>query len=127
MGDVVGLHQIAQHVDELDRAVAFYRDVLELPLLGRFDPPGLAFFDLGDTRLLLEPGAPSALLYLRVDDPGATLERLRAMNVVIEQDAHVIFSDAEGQFGPPGEDEVMGFFRDSEQNLVGLAGRRRPG
>ena len=126
MGDVVGLHQVAQHVDDLDRAVGFYRDVLELPLIARFDPPGLAFFDLGDTRLLLEAGAPSALLYLRVDDPAATLERLRAQDVVIEQDAHVIFSDTDGQFGPPGEDEVMAFFRDSEQNLVGLAGRCRP-
>ena len=106
--------------------MAFYRDVLELPLIARFDPPGLAFFDLGDTRLLLEAGAPSALLYLRVDDPAATLERLRKQRVVIEQDAHVIFSDSEGQFGPRGEDEVMAFFRDSEQNLVGLAGRCRP-
>ena len=41
------LHQIAQNAKDLDRAVAFYRDVLALPFLGRFDPPGLAFFDLG--------------------------------------------------------------------------------
>ena len=123
MGDVVGLHQVAQHVEDLDRAVGFYRDVLGLRLIARFDPPGLAFFDLGDTRLLLEAGAPSALLYLRVDDPAAAAERLRRHGVVIEQDAHVIFADAEGQFGPPGQDEVMAFFRDSEQNLLGLAGR----
>ena len=125
MGDVVGLHQVAQHVDDLDRAVAFYRDVLELRLIGRFDPPGLAFFDLGDTRLLLETGAPSALLYLRVDDPAAALERVRAHGVTIEQDAHVIFADTEGQFGSAGENEVMGFFRDSEQNLLGYAARLR--
>ena len=106
--------------------MAFYRDVLELRLLAQFDPPGLAFFDLGDTRLLLEAGIPSALLYLRVEDPAAAVERLRKQNVFIEQDAHVIFSDTDGQFGPSGEDEVMAFFRDSEQNLVGLAGRCRP-
>ena len=62
------LHQVAQHVDDLDRAVAFYRDTLGLPLVATFDPPGLAFFDLGGTRLLLEMGAPSALLYLRSTD-----------------------------------------------------------
>ena len=123
MGDVVGLHQVAQHVDDLDRAVAFYRDVLGLRLIERFDPPGLAFFDLGDTRLLLEAGAPSALLYLRVDDPAAALERIRAKGVSIEQDAHVIFADTDGQFGRAGENEVMGFFRDSEQNLLGYAAR----
>jgi hypothetical protein len=39
----------------------------------------------------------------------------------------VIFSDRDGQFGPAGEDEVMAFFRDSEENLVGLAGRRASG
>ena len=123
MGDVVGLHQVAQHVEDLDRAVGFYQDVLGLRLIARFDPPGLAFFELGDARLLLEAGAPSALLYLRVADPAATAERLRHHGVTIEQDAHVIFTDADGQFGPPGEDEVMAFFRDSEQNLLGLAGR----
>ena len=123
MGDVVGLHQVAQHVEDLDRAVGFYQDVLGLRLIARFDPPGLAFFELGDTRLLLEAGAPSALLYLRVADPTATAERLRQRGVEMEQDAHVIHRDTEGQFGPPGEDEVMAFFRDSEQNLLGLAGR----
>jgi len=123
MGDVVGLHQVAQHVEDLDRAVRFYQDVLGLRLIARFDPPGLAFFALGDTRLLLETGAPSALLYLRVDDPAAALERLREQGVTIEQDAHVIFADADGQFGDPGENEVMGFFRDSEENLVAYAAR----
>ena len=63
---VSGLRQVAQHVEDLDRAVAFYRDVVGLDLIARFDPPGIAFFDLGGTRLLLEPGAPSALLYLGV-------------------------------------------------------------
>jgi methylmalonyl-CoA/ethylmalonyl-CoA epimerase len=123
MGEVAGLHQVAQHVEDLDRAVSFYEHVLGLRLIARFDPPGLAFFELGDTRLLLEAGAPSALLYLRVADPAATAERLRQHGVEIEQEAHVIHHDADGQFGPSGEDEVMAFFRDSEQNLLGLAGR----
>jgi catechol 2,3-dioxygenase-like lactoylglutathione lyase family enzyme len=50
---VDGLHQVAQKADDLDASVAFYRDVLGLRLIARFDPPGLAFFELGGSRLLL--------------------------------------------------------------------------
>ena len=45
---------------------------MAVPLVARFDPPGLAFFDLGNVRLLLEAGAPASLLYLEVDDIEAT-------------------------------------------------------
>src|SRR4051812_10572893 len=124
--DVTGLRQVAQHVEDLDRAVAFYRDVVGLPLIARFDPPGLAFFDLGGTRLLLEGGAQSAMLYLAVDDVASTVDRLRAAGVVIESEPHTIFVDDAGQFGPAGEAEVMAFFRDSEDNVVGLSARRAP-
>jgi methylmalonyl-CoA/ethylmalonyl-CoA epimerase len=123
---VTSLHQVAQHIEDMDRAVAFYRDVVGLPLIARFDPPGLAFFDLGGTRLLLEAGAPPALLYLGVADVAAATERLRAAGATIESEPHVIFVDEAGQFGPAGEAEEMSFFRDSEGNLVGLAGRRLP-
>ena len=47
------LHQIALKATDLEASVAFYRDVLGLPLIARFDPPGLAFFDLDGTRLML--------------------------------------------------------------------------
>ncbi len=121
---VEGLRQVAQHVDDMDRAVAFYRDVIGLDLIARFDPPGLAFFDLGGTRLLLEAGAPSALLYLDVSDVESETERLRTAGVHIESEPHIIHVDEAGQFGPRGEAEEMSFFRDSEGNLVALAGRR---
>ena len=118
------LRQVAQHVEDMNRAVAFYRDVVELDLIARFDPPGLAFFDLGSSRLLLEAGAPPALLYLGVDDVASMTEQLRAAGVTIESEPHIIHVDEAGEFGPPGEAEEMSFFRDSERNLVGLAGRR---
>lgn len=121
---VSGLRQVAQHVEDLDRAVAFYRDVVGLEFITRFDPPGLAFFRLGATRLLLQTGSPVALLYLDVDDVQAMTEQLRAAGVVIESEPHVILTDDAGQFGPAGEVEEMSFFRDSEGNVVGLAGRR---
>jgi methylmalonyl-CoA/ethylmalonyl-CoA epimerase len=121
---VNGLRQVAQHVEDLERATAFYRDVLGLDHMASFDPPGLAFFDLGPTRLLLEAGAPPAILYLAVDDVAATTEELRARGVIIESEPHVLHVDTDGRFGPAGEAEEMAFFRDSEGNLVGLAGRR---
>ena len=122
--EIRGLHQVAQRVEDLDRAVAFYRDVLGLRLVARF--PGLAFFDLDGSRLLLEAGATPALLYLRVPDVVAAAEELQAGGVALEGDPHAIHRDDDGLFGPAGEEEWMAFFRDSEGNLLALAGRRRP-
>lgn len=124
LGMVTDLRQVALHVEDMNRAVAFYRDIVGLDFIARFDPPGLAFFDIGGTRLLLEAGAPSSLLYLGVDDVVRMMERLRQAGVTIDSEPHVIHVDETGQFGPPGEAEEMSFFRDSENNLVGLAGRR---
>ena len=111
-------------VSDLDRAVAFYRDTLGLPFVARFDPPGLAFFDLGNTRLLIERGASSALLYLEVDDIDATRSRLIDAGVSFEDEPHMIYRDDQGTFGPAGTEEWMTFFRDSEGNLLGLVERR---
>lgn len=115
-----GLAQVAQHAEDLDRAAAFYERLLGSPPLARFDPPGLLFFGLGDTRLLLEEGASSALLYLAVDDVPTRIEELRADGVVVEAEPHVIFSHTDDTLGPAGSDEWMAFIRDSEGNLVGL-------
>jgi methylmalonyl-CoA/ethylmalonyl-CoA epimerase len=122
----VELHQVAQHADDLDRAVAFYTGVLGCEVIGRFDPPGLAFLRLGPVRLLLEGNAPSALIYLRVDDVRVTADELGAAGVVIESGPHLIHTDADGAFGPAGWQEWMAFIRDTEGNLVGLASRHAP-
>lgn len=112
--------QIAQHADDLDRAAAFYEQLLGQPPTARFDPPGLLFFTLGDGRLLLEQTAPSATIYLEVDDVRASIEDLRARDVPIEGEPHVIFQHTNDSLGPAGTDEWMAFIRDSEGNLVGL-------
>ena len=128
MGEsIIGLRQVAQHADDLERATAFYRDVVGLRHIATFDPPGLVFFDLGDgTRLMLEDPAPSAILYLEVDDIEAATARLAAAGVAFEDEPHLINRDDAGLFGAPGTEEWMVFFRDSEGNLVGLAEGRRP-
>jgi methylmalonyl-CoA/ethylmalonyl-CoA epimerase len=120
------LHQVAQHAEDLDRAVVFYTRLIGDPPIATFDPPGLAFFRLGNTRLLIERGAPSAIIYLRVDDVRVTVEKLREDGVAIVQEPHVIFSDVDGMFGPAGADEWMAFINDTEGNLVGLASQNKP-
>jgi methylmalonyl-CoA/ethylmalonyl-CoA epimerase len=120
------LHQVAQHVEDRERAKAFYRDVVGLPLLGEYDPPGLTFLDLGGgTRLLLEGPGTSALLYIGVDDIAARRTSMEAAGVEFVDEIHRIHVH-EGQLGQPaGTEEWMTFFRDSEGNLVALCEYRR--
>ncbi|MDX6357324.1 MAG: hypothetical protein QOH37_378 [Nocardioidaceae bacterium] len=120
------LVQVAQHADDLDRAAAYYSELLGTAPTGRFDPPGLLFFDLAGTRLLLERGAPSAVLYLRVDSVRESVERLRSAGQPIESEPHVIFSHADDVLGPAGTDEWQAFVRDSEGNLLGLVSQEPP-
>jgi catechol 2,3-dioxygenase-like lactoylglutathione lyase family enzyme len=124
------LHQIGLTVSDLDRAVAFYRDSLELPLIARFDQPGLAFFDLGGTRLMLtlpgsEPPVRMGTLYFRVADLDAAYHALLDRGIAFEHGPAHTHLDEAGQFGPAGESEWMAFFRDPSGNLLALAARRR--
>lgn len=114
------LTQIAQHADDLDRAAAFYSRLLGAGPTARFDPPGLLFFALGPVRLLLDRGAPSALIYLHVSGLVDLVEELRAEGVDIESEPHVIFRHEDDTLGPTGTDEWHAFIRDTEGNLVGL-------
>lgn len=121
------LYQINLATSDRDRAKSFYRDVVGLPLLGEFDPPGLVFFDLGGgTRLLLEGPGGSSVLYLGVDDIEAERARLEAAGVVFDDEIHRIHVH-DGTLGlPSGTEEWMTFFHDSEGNLLALSERRPP-
>ena len=122
--EAMRLVQVAQGAEDLDRASAFYADLLGKEPSASFDPPGLVFFDLDGMRLLLDRGAPSSLVYLSVDDIDASVQRLRDAGATIESEPHVIFSHTDDTLGPAGTDEWMAFFRDSEGNLVGLVEHR---
>ena len=117
-GDPGAVVQVAQHADDLDRATAFYTEVLGLPLIARFGP--LVFIDLGGTRLLLEQAAPPAMIYLLVDDLQDRIDRLRTAGVDVVSEPHDIFTDTDGVFGGSWRVESQAFIRDSEGNLVGL-------
>lgn len=121
------LYQVAIRTEDLQRAKAFYRDVVGLPLLGEFDPPGLVFFDLGGgTRLLLEGPHASTVLYLSVDDIERERARIEAAGATFEDEIHRLHVHDGNLDQPAGTEEWMTFFRDSEGNLLGLSERRPP-
>jgi methylmalonyl-CoA/ethylmalonyl-CoA epimerase len=120
MASTSRLVQVAQRAEDLTRAADFYRRLLGSEPTGVFDPPGLVFFDIDGTRLLLDRVAPSALIYVGVDDVRARIEELRADGVEIEGEPHVIFQHQDDTLGPAGTDEWMAFVKDSEGNTVGL-------
>jgi methylmalonyl-CoA/ethylmalonyl-CoA epimerase len=122
---VQGLHQVALRATDLDASIAFYRDVLGLRYIARFDPPGLAFFDLGGVRLLLEAGsAGEAVLYYTVPDLDAACDALRAAGAPVAHEPALVHRDDDGTFGAPGEEEWMAFAHDPSGNILGLAQRR---
>ena len=123
---MTGLVQVAQRAVDLDRALDFYRILLGRDPVAEFRPPGLVFFDLDGVRLLLDEGAPSALLYLRVDDLDAAPQRGREAGATVVTGPHVIFSHADDTLGPSGTDEWMAFVSDPEGNTVALVEQRRP-
>jgi methylmalonyl-CoA/ethylmalonyl-CoA epimerase len=112
------IRQIAIPVKDIDRAIAFYRDVLGMSFLFRA-PPGLGFFDCGGVRLMLsvpekaEDANPGSLLYYGVDDMAAAKSALNAAGVTFESEPHVVHRAAD-------HDLWMGAFRDSEGNLMAL-------
>jgi methylmalonyl-CoA/ethylmalonyl-CoA epimerase len=117
------LRQVAQRAVDLRRATEFYSRLLGAEPVAVFDPPGLAFFDLDGVRLLLDTGAPSALVYLQVDDVEQAVARLEADGVHVVTPPHVVFPDDSGTFDVPG-DEWLAIVADSEGNQVGLMARR---
>jgi methylmalonyl-CoA/ethylmalonyl-CoA epimerase len=115
---ITRLGQIAINTKDVERAAAFYQDVLELNLLFKA-PPGLAFFDCGGVRLMLaraekpEFDHASSVLYFAVPDIQAAYGKLKESGVHFEDEPHMIAR-------MPAHDLWMTFFRDSEANLLAL-------
>jgi methylmalonyl-CoA/ethylmalonyl-CoA epimerase len=120
MGKLMSLVQVAQRAEDLERAARFYAQLLGREPSATYDPPGLLFFDLDGVRLLLEARAPSAVLYLRVDDIEAEVRRLEGLGVAFIGEPHAIFRHDDDTLGPAGTEEWHAFLTDSEGNTVGL-------
>ena len=117
-----GVGQLAIPVADLDRALAFYCDVLGLRLLFRA-PPGLAFLQCGDVRLMLSqrsPGAPEAgagVVYYRVPDLDAAYAALRERGARFVDQPHRIARLADHELW-------MVFLRDPDEHLLALMAER---
>ena len=109
--------QIAINAHDVDRATAFYRDVLGLPHL--FRAGQLSFFDCGGVRLMLDKPEkaefdhPSSIIYFQVGDIQAAYRRIKDAGAKFEDEPHVIAP-------MPKYDLWMTFFRDTEGNLLAL-------
>jgi catechol 2,3-dioxygenase-like lactoylglutathione lyase family enzyme len=117
------LAQVHISVTDLDRSVAFYRDVLGIPLLFEVPAQRMAFFASGDVRLYLampesEEFAGKATLYFRVDDIEAEHARLAGLGVPVIDKPHVVHRDGTLELW-------MSFLRDPDGNNLALMQERR--
>jgi methylmalonyl-CoA/ethylmalonyl-CoA epimerase len=119
--ELTGIVQIAIPVRNIDRATAFYRDVLGLRML--MNGPNMAFFDCGGVRLYLAsgPGTEShgaPAIYFRTGDIDKQFQELKKNNVHIHQEPHVIAN-------LPAQELWLMWFRDSEENLLAIMEERK--
>lgn len=120
--DAIG--QIHVSVDDIDRAVAFYRDVLGMRFL--FDVPGqsMAFFDCGGIRLYLGKAESAdfrsnALIYYRVPDIHVAHAALQERGVEFLGQPHVVHRTEDHELWLAG-------FRDPEGNYLHLMSEMPP-
>lgn len=90
--------QIHISVEDLDRSVHFYRDILGMRLLFEVPEQSMAFLDCGGVRLYLgKPEAPefrsSPLIYYAVGDLTAACEAIESSGLSIAEPPHVVHRD----------------------------------
>jgi predicted enzyme related to lactoylglutathione lyase len=116
----VGITAVGQiHINavDLERATAFYRDVLGLQHL--FSAGSMAFFGCGEVRLMLgvaekpEFAHASSILYFKVADIDAAHAALVQRQVAFEHAPSLVHRAED-------HDLWMAFFRDSEDNVMAL-------
>jgi predicted enzyme related to lactoylglutathione lyase len=110
--------QIFVNVKDLDRAIAFYRDMLGMRFLFTA-PPGMAFFECGDIRIMLgradrpEIDHPASIIYYKVDDIETVYEVFNARGVEFIVKPHLVAP-------MPTYDLWLADFKDSEGNILAL-------
>lgn len=108
--------QILVPVSDVERSVAFYEQVLGLPLTMRF--PGIAFFDAAGVRLYLATVPQSdfqgrATIYFRVADVSATLELLESRGAPVRERPGIAHRAED-------HDLWLAFVTDPDGNQIGL-------
>ncbi len=119
---VRSIGQIHVSVSDIDRSVAFYRDVLGARFL--FDVPGqsMAFFDLDGVRLYLgRPESPEfrsrPVLYFSVDDVDEAYAALRDRGVEFVDEPHVVHRTDSAELR-------MAFFEDPDGTNLAIMAER---
>ena len=116
--------QLMIPVDEFDRGLAFYRDVLGLPFLFAA-PPQMAFFMCGTVRLLvgvMPPGEQAqrgSAIYFRVPDIGAVHGELQEKGVKFRAAPHLVHRTPQSELW-------LAEFTDPDGNQLALMEERKP-
>lgn len=110
--------QLLIPVEDLDRAITFYRDTLGVPFLFSA-PPQMSFFQAGGVRLLVgvppadQPRRRGSTVYFRVTDIHAVAETLTSRGIVFEVPPHVVHRT-------PTSELWLAEFRDPDGNPLAL-------
>lgn len=103
----------------LERSIPFYRDTLRLPLL--FETNGMAFFQLGNLRLMLgelregQPAMAGGGIYIDAPDLPAVVRNMEGRGIAFRGPAQVLQQTKDG-------DLTLRSLLDPDGNLVALMG-----
>ena len=116
--------QLMIPVDDFDRGLAFYRDVLGLPFLFAA-PPQMAFFMCGTVRLLVgvlplaEKAQRGSAIYFRVNDIQGVHATLKEKGVRFRAAPHVVHRTPQSELW-------LAEFTDPDGNQLALMDERKP-
>jgi methylmalonyl-CoA/ethylmalonyl-CoA epimerase len=116
--------QVLIPVEDVEKGIAFYRDVLGIPFLFAA-PPQMAFFQCGTVRLLVGvlpeemKGRSGSAVYFKVPDIQATYAELQGKAVRFRGAPHVIHRT-------PTSELWLAEFADPDGNLLALMSETRP-
>ena len=117
MTSLKSIGQIGIPAKDINRAILFYKDLLELPLL--FNTDTMAFFDCEGIRLMLSLPEKeqftnaSSVLYFQVDDITASYSQMKEKGVSFIDKPHVVAK-------MDSTETWMVFFNDTEGNTHAL-------
>jgi len=122
--ELSSIGQISINTHDVKRAKEFYRDVLGLKFL--FDAGNMTFFDCGGIRLMIAPpdrpeiDHASSILYYRVADIHSSYEILVSRGVKFDEKPNFVAHLED-------HDLWLAFFRDPDNNIIGLMSEVRRG
>ncbi|HZI83391.1 MAG TPA: VOC family protein [Casimicrobiaceae bacterium] len=117
--------QLMIPVEDFDRGVAFYRDILGIPFLFAA-PPQMAFFMCGSVRLLVgalpegEKAQRGSAVYFKVPDIHGVYRTLSAKAVAFRAAPHVVHRT-------PASELWLAEFADPDGNQLALMSEVAPG